>query len=178
MKKLRLTSKIDDSGEMVYLDELSPDPVWIPRAKLIQYLKSEYLLTPKLYFDAVMRKRGISDFDKCSICHGDLHWLNIFSGYTGTCSTQCRNLKVSKGNPELVIVTNKFTVTHIVNQESLTRYKVPYEVQANIPENLNLMELIAFLTENHCTWISGYNDRSIRYAREFDKTHKLTLSLK
>jgi len=176
MKRPKLTSKVKDD-EILYLDELSKDKVWIPKSKLIQYIKSTYLVTPEIYYIEVMKSRGIDNFDKCVNCGRKTRWVGIFSGYTETCCTSCRNSVVSRGNPKIVTVTTNGKITHVVNQESLTKYKVPEEVQRRIPKDITLIELVEFLTSNGCTWISGYNSKSICYSNERYKNMKLANSL-
>lgn len=177
MKKLKLTSKIE-GDETYYLDELTKDSeIWIPKSKFIQYIKDTYLIDTKSYYNKVMESRGSSDFNKCKECGNPVRWINIFQGYSNTCTTQCRNKLLSRGRLDFVVVTRTGLITHVINQDTLTKFKVSKEIQSKIPENINLTELIEFLTENHCLWISGYNNRSIKYANPRHKNLKLKNSL-
>ena len=176
MKK-RLTSKIEGDN-VLYLDELIKDEeIWIPKSKFIQYIKSTYLISPKDYFIEVMESKGIHDYNKCPNCGAETKWISLFSGYSKTCSTQCRNAILSKGNQDLVVVTKTGLITHVINQEILTKFKVNQEIQEEIGDGLTLPDLIEFLTENNCLWISGYNIRSIKYANVRDKNLRLKNSL-
>jgi hypothetical protein len=177
VSELKLTSKII-SGELMYLDELNKDHnVWIPKSKLSKYIFSTYMMLDESYFRVVMENRGITDYDKCSICGKTTSWINIFNGYATTCGVSCRNKYISNGNPNLVSVTNLGLITHKLNQFSICKYKVPRSIQSRIPNNITLEELIEFLHTNGCIWISGYNIKSIKYANSELKDLRLRNSL-
>lgn len=165
MSQFELEHKFVD-GRYLYRDELSEVEVWVPKSKFITYIKDTYHILPEEYYNLVMVNRGIDSFNRCKVCGNVTKFINIFKGYRDTCSVTCRNRLISRGNPELIIVTKRGSITHVVNQESLTKFKVDKEIQDLIPKDINLIQLIQFLTNNDCLWISGYNINSIKYASD------------
>lgn len=174
--KLKLTSKLsDDLESILYLDELSETSIWIPKDEFNKYIKRKYLMSQKAYFDTVMHKRGLTNFDEC-ICGNKLKWINIHSGYTETCSPKCRNILTSKGKSGFMVVSKRFNLTNKINQEFLTKYFLSDSSKLDLSKCDTLINLISHLTEIGGKWIAGYNESNIMYANPEVKNHKLNIN--
>lgn len=83
--------KLYDNGKWDYIDQLSDDPVVFNYRQLKSYLRKNYGITPRMYYNIIV-KRNIDYQPLCRICGKPAQFYSVQMGYSNTCDCEdCRS---------------------------------------------------------------------------------------